>query len=251
MKKILLFLLLYFVFISILFCQKKVQIEIADLNYQNNELIITYSILNAQKNDKFNIWVELKDKDEQIIRFSKIEGDVGKGISKYQDNTITCNFVENNIYVNTEVGVQILGDYSYANTNLANTMFFSLLFPGLGKYKFNYNKAFLLIGFSAYACVSSSLYYDFKYKQNYNFYLLENNIEKRNNYFEKSIRQYKMSNYFLGAAISIWSIDIISSVFLLYYYKNKSKTAFNNKYNIGIEYNSYAKKPILSFKYYF
>ncbi len=242
-----------FLFQISLFAQDKVQIKISDVKYQKEELIVTYLILNAEKNDKFNIWLELKDANDEILTITKLSGDVGKGVSKHQGNVITCNLKENNIYINSEISAQVFGDYLYTNANITNITLNSLIFPGLGKYKFNYNKYYFSIGIVAYASVFGAFYYDYKYKNTYNLYLTEPNIEQRNNYFAKSISEYKTSNLFTGVAVGIWSLNLASSLFMLNYYKKKGQKrySFFYKYKLDFSYDTYVKAPSLSLKYYF
>lgn len=98
---------------------------------------------------------------------------------------------------------------NYRYMSMQKSLMQSTLFPGLGAYKIDNNKANLLIGGAAYTSLFASYMYHREAVSNFDDYSIETDLLQRENYYSDWTRQHKMSRTFAIAAATIWVADLV------------------------------------------
>jgi hypothetical protein len=72
--------ILFFLFIVFKSSSQDFQLNLLNLDFANNQLVITYSIDNLCVSDKFNIRIEIKRQNGEPIQLKTLTGELGDNI---------------------------------------------------------------------------------------------------------------------------------------------------------------------------
>jgi hypothetical protein len=226
--------------------QEAATISQPQLIFLNDSLIIRYDILGAQSGDKFNVRLEITDADGKKINARNIKGDIGDGINAGRNKQITWNLSADNIFLNTNINVEIIArkiimpvkaagekdvtekipdegkekkseaGYTDAKTSekasskvkTGKHLLQSALFPGWGLTSLSKGKPYWLIGVAGAGCIASSVYFNYQASSNYDNYLDTYDAGKIDTYFNKANTQNNISKAFAVTAAVIWVADL-------------------------------------------
>lgn len=107
-------LILFIILFNVVFpdCIGQITFTVSEpqLSISNNNLIITYDILGAKADEKFNIWLEISDNNGVKINASTLSGDIGDSITGGANKRIVWNLLADNIFIDNTVNVEIIAE---------------------------------------------------------------------------------------------------------------------------------------------
>ncbi|MBN1414300.1 MAG: hypothetical protein JW973_04305 [Bacteroidales bacterium] len=88
-------------------CQANVNISKPQLRFENNNLIIEYSILSGNPGDKFNVWLMITDSTGTRIDATYLSGDIGDSISAGVNKKIVWDLAAEQIFIDMGLFVEV------------------------------------------------------------------------------------------------------------------------------------------------
>jgi hypothetical protein len=178
------------------------------LVFTDNQLTISYDIIDGLTDDKYFVWVEVVDSDGKILKASNIWGDVGKNISAGNDRKIIW-IPEDDSLSGEKIFVQVKAE-RYVKSYDRNTMLLrSAVLPGWGETRVSNGKPWWLSSFAVYGMLAGSYLYHQRYHKYYDSYRVEENPETRAGYFKISQNSVNVSTAMLYASLSLWISNLI------------------------------------------
>ncbi len=96
--------------------------------------------------------------------------------------------------------------------NRGGVIFQSLVFPGWGLSRINKGKPHWLKGVAGYGCIAASVVYNKKAISSFDDYLISNDLNKADTYYDNSVKYDNLSEIFAYTAIGIWVTDFIWTI---------------------------------------
>jgi len=221
-KKEIIFIITLFLLLfgSVCYAQKPVKISKPILELKDNRLDIFYDILNSTQEDKFRVWVEITDSTGNRINAQQLSGDIGENVSGGSNKKITWNFIDDSHYLDAGVYVQVNAvvltvteaDQPELHISRGATIFQSLAFPGWGLSRINRGKPHWLKGLAGYGCIAASIVYNKKAIASYDDYINSADVNEIDTFYENSVKEDKISENLVYAAIGIWVVDFIWTI---------------------------------------
>ena len=215
-------LLLFFVFCSEGIIKAQVeQISTPYLELKNEQIHISYQIINSSPNDRYKIWIEASDNHDEPIQAKALIGDIGDNVQGGGTRQIIWNYKLDHVSVEEGVFIRVLGEHmpeeatinaDAENINRTGAILRSLAFPGWGLTGLNGNKSHLLKGVAAYSGIVSALVFNNLAVDSYDKYKSSYDESELNTLFQKSVRQDHISEFSAYAAIGIWLLDLVWTV---------------------------------------
>lgn len=234
---------------SIIYAQIE-EISKPHLELKNDQIFISYQIHNSTSNDRYKIWLEVTDTNEEPLNATALVGDYGKNVPGGGIRQIIWNYRLDNVSIEEGVYIQVLGErmppeistesytgteqsteiqtsnyksdfplsepatehVSKRNISTAGAMLRSLAFPGWGLARATGVEAHFLKGIVAYSGIASALIFNNLAYNNFKEYENSNNESELDDLFNESIRQDNISEFSAYAAIGIWVLDVIWTV---------------------------------------
>ena len=112
MRKTSVFIFILFLFFQN-FCsyaQTEIRLSKPRLELEDNNLVISYDILNSKQTDKFRIWIEITDSIGQNINARSLSGDIGENVLGGNNKKITWNLKADNISLDIGIYVQVYAE---------------------------------------------------------------------------------------------------------------------------------------------
>jgi hypothetical protein len=247
------------------------------LELRDNKLIILYDIKNFNPEETFKVWIEITDAEGNTINAKSLTGDIGDNITGGNNKEITWDFIKDDFNTDTEIYVEVSAEkiapvqiaaeevvpletdreeaiseesIPKKKVSTGSLLWRSAILPGLGFVKMDKSKLHLAKGVAGYACIASSVIFNRLAVSNYNKYLDSYEIEKSDDYFNKSVRQDNTSEVLAYTAIGIWAAEII---WILVESKNfkSTATAHGNRISIEPRYDLYSNTSMICFSYNF
>ena len=251
-------LVLVFVF-SLLATQNYAQTK-ANVTINNIEetdegmLIIKYSLDNYKSNELFDVNLEVKKGDSNLI-VTSVTGDIGENIEGGNQKTIEWDLLKDNIVLDEYVDVQLVVDAHEDISQLTMTQLFvsSTFLPGAGLYRIDRSKNYKLMGYTGYGLIGLAVVFNLGAKSSYNKYSNEIiDFDLRQKYYSHASTYRAITNVCIIGATSIWLTDYL----WLYMKKNNIDKKYSfmdtkNNFKIGTSYNALASKPMLNLQWYF
>jgi hypothetical protein len=85
----------------------------------------------------------------------------------------------------------------------------STFYPGLGIYRIEKKKPYLLLGVAGYGCLATSIFLNIKANENYESYLNNTDDNLNDELLNKSQSQNNLSNTMAYTAIGVWGVNLI------------------------------------------
>jgi hypothetical protein len=163
------------------------------LSFDGNRLSIVYDIISNNKSDIFHVWVELKRIDGIAIRAKSFTGDVGENIAPGGDKTIVWVPVDDAIFLDDDVTVEVFGERYEKKFNKGAMMALSAILPGAGMSKISGGKPWWLMSVPAYGALAGGLVAHSKYVETYDAYRTETDPIERSDLFDQSQKEKAIS----------------------------------------------------------
>ncbi|MBI5217711.1 MAG: hypothetical protein HY958_02115 [Bacteroidia bacterium] len=125
-------------------------------------------------------------------------------------------------------------------------MALSVLFPGLGDYRLQHKKSFLLFGLLGYGLVATSIAYNNMAVTNMNKYNTAPSNTDAAGFLKNATSQRLMSYVFAGGAALVWTFDLAALLYKKNDYKRLTPVQIQDKYNYDLLSARSEKKQINS-----
>ena len=251
--KSLVILLIGIFIINPVLAQKKAEVKITDLQYAGNKVIISYDIVNYDKNDRFVIWVDIYLANDSLCKDAQtFEGDIGTKVKGGKDKLITWDLKADNVFIDENIKIEVMAKYMESDIGVGTAVLYSVIYPGLGNYKLSRKKSYLVVGAVAYTFLGASIIFNSNYRKNFDEYLSSTDINESDDLYRKSKNQKLASKIFGFTALGIWVTDIIITA-----KQAKEKRAENSAYlnhkrlNYFFTYDPIMKGPSVYFSFNF
>jgi hypothetical protein len=207
-------LFLFFIFIILIgrhsngLHAQDVKVNTTSIEDIDNKIVIKYDIVDSKASDRFNIAIEITSSTGQNIQPNSISGDLGNKISGGSDKQIVWDYTADGFVMKGNINIEIFA-VPMANAGLTKSLFLSAIYPGLGIYKLEKKKSYLLLGVAGYGCLASSVILNMKANDNYQAYLDNTDAKLSDDLLKKSQNQNNLSKTMGYATLGIWGINLI------------------------------------------
>ena len=198
------------------------------LQLKDDKIEIYYDIIDSIPKSKYKVWIDVSDSTQNKIIPRSIAGDLGASIPGGLNKVIIWNFVDDSIYLDNGVYVQVHAELilppkveevqpteakkSEKEIKRSVLVLQSVIFPGWGLSRINKGKPHWLKGVASYGCVLTSYVYNMKAVTSYNSYLNSEDQNKQDVFYNAAVKEDNISGIFKYSAIGIWVIDFIWTV---------------------------------------
>jgi len=177
------------------------------LDYDGEQLRISYDIISDKKTDLFFVWVESEKVNGDYIRMKTLMGDVGENIPAGKNRQIFWTPEKDAVYLNEDVFVEIKAEKYLKSYNKASMMFLSAAFPGLGQAKVR-SRPCWLTGVVAYGALAGGIIANGSFTDTYNSYRIEEDPVRRSELLSLAQKQGNISDALLISGAGLWAANI-------------------------------------------
>ncbi len=238
--------------------QSKALIENTDFNLVEDDIIITYDIINFAPGEKFDIEIEIYTESGEKLDAKSLSGDVGKDIAGGRGKRVIWNFLNDNadltegIYIEVNATSHLVPEVkkkpARRDRSLGGAFVKSVIFPGWGNSSIS-GGPYWLMGFVGYGCMAGSYLMNNQADQSYKKYLDEKtDINKRDNYFSDAESKDQLSKLLFGVGAVVWVTDL---TILLIKGNNPRTYSYNSNGTnpfVGYTIDPISKNPMISFR---
>ena len=93
--------------------QTLAKIQNTNISLDNDRIIITYDLVDAQPGEKFEVWLNITDAGGVLIQGRRFSGDIGNNIEGGEGLVIYWNFEEDNVTLSDEISIQVMAESLY------------------------------------------------------------------------------------------------------------------------------------------
>ena len=251
--KYLILLFICFTFSYNTFGQPKTKAAIKNVDFElfNDNLIITYDIVNYKTGEKFNVSINIYTSSGEKIGARTFMGDIYSYVPGGDRKKIVWDIIRDKIYLDNDIYVEVsarpqMDTKSYTKISIGQCLLLSSVYPGWGNYKIKPKKSYFLIGVFAFGFVASSVTYNRLASSSYDNYLNSTDIVERNDFYKNADTQKQLSNLFIYGAAAVWIADLAWVAIKAKKSKKSSSTSMNKGIFMGAVYNPVLEKPMLS-----
>lgn len=206
--------IIFFLAFSLKSYSQDFQITRPLLEFDGNELIISYDLICDNEADKFYVWVEIVKQNEALLKAKAFSGDVGDNIIGGLNKKIVWLPEKDTVFINEAIQVEVKAERRIKSFDNGSMLLLSALVPGYGQSKIQNDKRWLLAGVAFYGAMTTGLISRKSYLNTYNSYLLEGDIVARADLFADAQRQKNVSNTLLLTGLTIWITNICWLAFI-------------------------------------
>jgi len=268
---LILFVLPLFLFPGKCQAQTKAEIKNIDFNVVNDSLIVTYDLLKAKINERFNVVLVVKTVTGKTYDPVALSGDVGNNIAGGKGKRIVWDVGKDKVLVNDEIFVQVLA--TPVPPEIAATpvqeppketvsekpkepeqkprseekvyskgaaIALSAVLPGLGITKLRDGGPYWLIGIATYGCAIAGVVLNLSSSSSYNQYKNATDYSERDKYYNAAVSQNNTGNTLLWVAGGLWVADLIVTAVI------PAKLKFG--YSLGPTYNPDVNQVMLTLR---
>jgi len=178
------------------------------LEIEDKRLIVKYD-LNGDRNDIFNVSLDILNSNGENIDVKKLSGDVGKNITSGSNKTIVWDISEHSEELKETVSVRVIAEILNKHYSKGGLLLRSTIWPGWGQSKLKKSNPYWLIGIVGYASAAGAIVYNQKSIDTYNNYKNVQDINESNELYDLAIQQQNISNILFYSAIGVWAVNII------------------------------------------
>lgn len=209
----------YCFFITHTCLAQDLQVSDPKLELRGNFVHITYDIFDSEASDQYNVSISINDVNGNKINAASLSGDVGEMVSGGSNKLIIWDLEADQIKMNAKIFVKvyvkaIAGDLSSKNEkeyNRTGIILQSLLFPGLGLSRVSGNPHWIR-GVAGYGCIAGAVIMNRKAIATYDGIAGLPDFDEKNDLYQQSLSQDKVSEILAYAAIGIWVTDLIWTI---------------------------------------
>lgn len=260
-----LFSILFFLLVLTFSLHAQPRIENTNLQIVSNKLEIIYNINNCNQNEKLTVWLEVTGKGGNTIEARTVSGDVGSNVDCGTSKKIIWDFVSDNVKENTDVDIVVravviatketlvvTSDRGKPRHSKGKAILVSAILPGVGLSLTQNGKPWWIMSIPYAACFGAALAYNSNAVNNYDKYLKEENIAKRNDLATKWSNQETYQYVYGVLAGGIWGLNMILTLALPNHsYPTTALLQKKQGFSFAMDYNKKANAPMLSLKYKF
>jgi len=169
------------------------QISSPKLEFDGNQLVISYNIVDKNQADQFYVWVEVEKKNGEAVKTKSFSGDIGDKVKAGTGKKITWFPDLDSIFLNEEVMVEIKAEKYEKSFDKGKMILLSTAVPGLGQSRISKGKPWWLTGVAAYGALAGGLIFHQQYLKTYDKYKVEEDPLTRKNLFDKTQQQMNIS----------------------------------------------------------
>ena len=250
--------LLLFSFFAFIICESsysqtivesKAKIQNVGFMMVNDQLVITYDLVNTKPRERFNITANIFTTAGKEIDAQAFSGDVNSDVSGGYKKKIIWDIQKDIAYIEDEIIVRVLAELQNPKiikpTSKGTALLLSTLYPGWGSAKITQKNTHVLKGLLAYGCVAGAVLYDYKAYDNYEKYKNSFDMEESDKFFEDAENQRMLSSVFLYSAVAVWSLEYLNILLA----KNRTRTTAGlNNISIDYAYNKISNTPMVTLK---
>jgi len=138
--------------------QTLAKIQNTNISLDNDRIIITYDLDDAQPGEKFEVWLNITDASGVLIQGRRFSGDIGNNIEGGEGLVIYWNFEEDNVTLSDEISIQVMAESLYKKEiSYIKALALSTVVPGWGLAKMEDKKLYGLIGLAGYGFIAAGL----------------------------------------------------------------------------------------------
>ena len=191
-----------------IFCQDYI-ITKPSVEFNGEQLTIVYDIVSKKASDIYYIKPEIRNLEGIPLRAKSFSGALGEDISRGKEHTILWIPAQDNLYLNEDVTVEILGEKYEKTYNKGSAILLSSVIPGLGQRKAGKWPHMWLISIPIYGAIGTGIVYHQYSLDSYYNYQIETNPIQRDKLWETSQKQQTISRSLLFTAVSLWAANLI------------------------------------------
>lgn len=208
--------------------QQVIKIPAPTIELKGNIIYISYDILNSLPSESFEILLEVKDSEGNIIDARTLTGDVGRSVSGGKNKSIQWDLEADELILNTMIfvniyaekvvvepqGIQTKTDENFTPENRlqgysrTSLILQSVAVPGLGLTRVTGNPHWIK-GVTAYGCLGGAIVLNRMAISTYDDFLSAETPEDADALYSKSSTQDVISETMVYVAIGIWVIDLV------------------------------------------
>ncbi len=244
------------------FAQTNTKISKPQLLIENNKLIISYDIMDSEKVELFNIWIEVTDSTGKIVEAHSLSGDIGENIKGGKNKQIFWDLEEDSISLEIGIYVEINAEVvsSPEQTTVktqpsaikrSSIILQSAAIPGLGLTRVKKNKLHIIKGALGYGCIATSIIYNKKAVDSYEKYLKSSDQKESKELLNTSKKQDNVSEALVYVAVGVWVTDIIWTIVGTSKAKKDEYVTSRRGLSLSAGYEIYTSSPLLTLTYNF
>lgn len=233
-------------------------VAIDELEFRSDTLFITYSFINYNSSDKFNVWIEATKLNGETISAKSLSGDVGNNVKAGKNKIITWDIKQDEINIDTEINIEIKAEKKVSSSDavtsinklsIAESVGLSFILPGMEMSKLESRKPYWILAVATYGSLATSVVYYKKASSFYDKYLLETEISRSDFYYNESRKFDNISKGLLAGSAAIWLGSMIWTVSKSAKLKknNVSDTSFN-RCSFCVDYENVTSTPLIGFR---
>ena len=185
------------------------QINTHDVVFDGKRLSISYDINAKKQTDVFYIAAEILKQDGTLLRAKSLKGDIGESITSGKNKNIIWYPLDDNIFLNDTVTVEIFGERYEKEFNKGSTILMSTILPGLGQTRISKGKPWWLTGIAAYGTLAGGFVFYSSYLDTFDTYKTETDPVERSDLFDQSQKQKNLAGALFTSAAVLWLGNII------------------------------------------
>ncbi|MCB2197101.1 MAG: hypothetical protein KQH79_14670 [Bacteroidetes bacterium] len=219
----------FFLFSYCVFGQGNIKIDKPNLIVNNGQLFITYDLNNSDYD--YTIDIEIINSSGVKINASALSGDLGPSVKAGDDKTIIWNLTQDNIFLDEDISVRIVGNVTAKKYNKGILLMQSTVWPGWGQTKLTKGKPYWIVGFAGVACIAGSYVYNQKSLESYDKYVTAMSFADSEKYYDESVSLDNTSRILAYSAIGIWAINLVWVAVM----PNRAKVnSYSQKYSLQL-----------------
>jgi len=190
-------------------CAQDFSISPPKLNFDGNQLTISYDLLSGNVSDKFFVWIEIERPNGETLLIKAVSGDIGDNIQSGNDKKVIWYPEKDSLFLNESVLVAVKAEKYKKSFNKGSAILLSTVMPGLGQTKISKGKPWWLTGVSSYGLLIGGFLTHKKYTNTFNSYRLEEDPLSRSELFDKAQKQLNLSNTLIISGAAVWVANLI------------------------------------------
>lgn len=190
------------------------EIKNVDFNLVEDQLVITYDLINARANEKYIVTVSIFTESGKKVDAKTFTGAIGENITGGYGKRIVWDISRDIAYLNDKIYVELEAVHQNPKiiqpTSKGKAILLSTFYPGWGSSKTTLKGYHTIKGVLGYGCIAGSFYYRYISNQSYTDYRNSSSTTERNDYYDQALKEDKASKILLSTAGAIWLLDYVT-----------------------------------------
>lgn len=185
-----------------------------DFNLINEELVITYDIINSKPGELFLVKISILTEDGKTINAKSFRGDIGEKISGGMGKKIVWEISKDIAFLDNKINVQV--EAINQNPKIiqpcskGKALLLSTFYPGLGSSKVTLKGYHLIKGVIGYGAIAGSFVFRSKADKSSIDYDNATTSADRDKYYNLYQDQKQLSTVLLYGAGAVWLLDYVT-----------------------------------------